>query len=216
MSKGFLGVLAAIILIFAGVVAFSGKSESPGGSSGKDKASGPTNHVRGQGTAGVKLVEYGDFQCPACLSYEPTVQQVRTKYDEQITFQFRHFPIISSHPNAFAAARAAEAAGLQGKFWEMHDALYDQQNWQVWTRSNGPTAEFNRYAQQIGLNVVQFKKDFASSRVNDAVNADMAEGNRLKVDSTPTFFIDGKKTVINNSLADFDKAIQAAIAKKSR
>jgi protein-disulfide isomerase len=209
MPKGFIGIIVGIILVFIAVVAFSGKSESPSSSSvNRQKA---TQHTKGTGST--KLVEYGDFECQFCYQYEPTIKQVLAKYGDQITFQFRHFPLTSLHPNAFAAARAAEAAHMQGKFWEMHDALYETQNWAVWTRSQSSTTEFNRYAERLGLNVEQFKKDFASTKVNDIVNADLSQGNKLKITGTPTFFLDGKKVDIANSLEAFDKVLQPAIDK---
>lgn len=210
MSKHFWAVIVAIILVFVGVIMFSGdKSEAPGKTS--SKGSQLTQHVIGQGTSGVTLLEYGDFQCSACESYEPIVEQVRAKYGDQLRFQFRHLPLTSLHPNAFAGARAAEAAGLQNKFWEMHDALYAPVNWQQWTTSGTPTDIFNRLAGKLGLNVEQFKKDYLSDQVNDAIQADLAEAKKLGLTATPSFFVNGKKVTINNSLDDFDKAIQAAM-----
>jgi protein-disulfide isomerase len=168
----------------------------------------------GQGAKGVTLVEYGDYQCPFCEAYYPTVKQVEQLYDADIHFQFRNFPLTSLHQNAFAAARTAEAAGLQNKFWEMHDALYEAGNWQLWSESRNPTDFFNRLAGQLGLNVTQFKQDYASDKVNKLINADLAEGRKLGVTGTPSFFIDGKKVDINNDLASFKKIIDAEIAKK--
>jgi protein-disulfide isomerase len=210
MSKGFLGVIVGVILVFAGVVALSGdKSEAPGK---KGSASHLSQHIEGNKNATVTLIEYGDYQCSACEAYEPTVESVVTEFKNQIKFQFRNFPLTSLHPNAFASARAAEAADLQGKFWEMHDALYAPSNWQVWTKASNPNPYFEQYARQLGLDVTKFKADFASSKVNDIINADMAQGNKLGITGTPTFFVNGKKTEISNSLPAFEKVIKAAIA----
>jgi protein-disulfide isomerase len=127
------------------------------------------------------------------------------------------------HQNAFAAARAAEAAGLQNKYWQMHDTLYDQANWQQWTTSSNPPQFFNGYAQQIGLNVEQFKKDYASDKVNSAINADLAAfGKTKQQQATPAFFLDGV-FIDNSKLADssgpsaskFTDLIKAEIAKKN-
>jgi len=213
MSKQFLAVIITIILVFVGVVVISNKS-SNSGSSKKSSNSTLTQHVEGKGTTGVTLVEYGDYQCPYCEQYYSTVKQAQTEFGDQIKFQFRNFPLVSLHRNAFAAARAAEAASLQGKFWQMHDALYEPSNWQVWTSASDPSSNFVQLAQQLGLNVQQFKTDFASDQVNSLVNADMAEGNKLGIDGTPTFFVDGKQVQIANSLGDFEKVIKAEIAKK--
>jgi protein-disulfide isomerase len=210
MSKQFLALIAAIIVVFAGIIAFGGKkSEAPSGKS----AAAATQHFKGNEKATVTLTEYGDFQCPYCKQYEPTVQQVVETNKDKIRFQFRNFPIVNIHQNAFAAARAAEAADQQKKFWEMHDALYETTNWQVWTNSGAPTKLFENYAQQIGLNVEQFKKDFASSKVNSAVNADVDAGNKLGVTGTPTFFLNGKQVQVGNDPQAFQKIIDAELAK---
>lgn len=214
MSKQFWAIVAIIVLAFGAIIAFGGnKSDDTKTGTGSGSSSKLTEHIKGNPDAKVTLVEYGDFQCPYCQQYEPTIKQVLDKYQNDIKFQFRNFPLINIHQNAFAAARAAEAAGLQNKYWEMHDALYEQANWQTWTTANAPQAEFNTYAKELGLNVEQFKKDFSSSTVNDAVNADQAEGNRLKITGTPSFFVNGKKVEISNSLASFEKVINEALAK---
>jgi protein-disulfide isomerase len=212
MTKQFWAVIAAIVVIFAGLVAFSG-NKSDGSKTGKSGAT-LTSHIKGSDSASVTLVEYGDYQCPYCQAYEPTVEQAYAEFKDQIKFQFRNFPLTNAHPNAFAAARAAEAAALQDKFWEMHDLLYQTQNYQVWTQATDPNTYFNAYAQQLGLNVDKFKTDFASSKVNDLINADMAEGTRLNVTGTPSFFINGKKTEIANTLQSFEKVLKDAIAKQ--
>lgn len=214
MSKQFLGVILIIIAVFVGIFMFGNqKTEAPSG-----KSSDLTQHVIGEGKSGVTLVEYGDYQCPFCHDYFPTVKAAQTEFNSQIKFQFRNYPLSSRHPNAFAAARAAEAAALQDKFWEMHDALYDTANWQTWTNSSNPNPLFEQYAKKLGLDVAKYKTDFASSKVNNLVNADLAEGTRQKVSGTPSFFIliDGKKpqkVEITNDLAAFEKVIKAAIAK---
>lgn len=212
MSKQFWAVLLVIVAVLIGVFAFTGKDDTSNKGSAKV---GLSNHVRGEGKAGVTLVEYGDFECPFCQQYESTLEQVRQLYNEQIHFQFRNFPLTSVHPNAFAGARAAEAAALQGKFWEMHDALYSANNWQVWSTASSPSKYFEQYAQQLGLNVTQFKEDFGSDKVNAQVSADLGEANRLGLTGTPTFFLDGKQVQINNTLEDFKKILDAEIAKKS-
>lgn len=210
MSKQFWGVIAVIFLIFIGIFLFSGdKTEAPGKA---DKAA-LTKHVQGKGQAGVTLVEYGDYQCPFCAQYHPVLKQVQAEFNDQIYFQFRNFPLSGKHPNAFAGARAAEAAGLQGKFWEMHDLLYENQ--QQWSSANDPAPFFKQYAKSLSLNEAQFTKDFASSKVNDLINADLAEGTKLGAEGTPAFFLDGKKVTIGQSAAAFEKVIKEAIAKKS-
>jgi protein-disulfide isomerase len=221
MSKQFWAIIVAVIVVFIGIFAITGNKSSTSG--GKSSSGTLTQHVEGVGQDHITLVEYGDYQCPYCAEYYPFIKQAETEFNQQITFQFRNFPLTSLHPNAFAAARAAEAAGLQNKFWQMHDALYDQsdlyyqENEKIsnWVGASDPTTFFNQYAQQLGLNVNQFKTDYASTKVNDLVNADMSEGNKLGITGTPTFYIDGKQTQIGQSLGSFETAIKAEIAKKT-
>ncbi|HWB38649.1 MAG TPA: thioredoxin domain-containing protein, partial [Candidatus Saccharimonadales bacterium] len=120
MSKQFWAVIIGIIVIFVGVFALSGNKDT-----GNGKA---TNHVEGKSPSSITLVEYGDYECPFCGQYFPIVKQVQQEYAGKVVFQFRNFPLTSVHPSAFAAARAAEAAALQGKFWQMHDLLYENQS----------------------------------------------------------------------------------------
>lgn len=220
MSKQFLAVVAAIIIVFVGIFVISNNNSSSSNNSG---GASPTSHIEGQGQDHVTLVEYGDYQCPYCAEYYPTVKQVASEYNTQMTFQFRNFPLTSLHPNAFAAARAAEAANLQGKFWQMHDLLYTQsveyynsnETLSNWVASSDPSTYFDQYAQELGLNVPKFKSDYSSDKVNNTVNADMNAGNALGVNATPTFYLDGKEIQVGNSVASFEKLINAAIAQKT-
>ncbi len=211
MSKGFWGVIIIVVLVFVGVFTLGGhnKANAP-----DNKSATPTNHIQGKGQSGITLVEYGDYQCPFCGQFYPIVKQVQAKYNDQIFFQFRNYPLPNLHPNAFSAARAAEAASEQNKFWEMHDALYETQD--QWASMSDASPFFSQIAKQLGLNLTQFKKDYASSKVNDAINADVAQGNKLNVTGTPTFFLDGKKIEVTQSLASFEKAIDAALASKQQ
>lgn len=211
MSKQFWGVIIGVVLIFVGFFALTNKSDNTTGKS-SDKGS-LSQHVIGENKAKVTLVEYGDFQCPYCGLYYPTLKQVEEQYKDQIQFQFRNYPLVSLHQNAFAAARAAEAASLQNKFWEMHDILYQTQD--VWKNASDPSTTFKQYAAQIGLDKTKFEKDYISSAVNNTINADLAEGNKLGIEGTPAFFLDGKQIQINNSVASFQKVIDEAIAKKA-
>ncbi len=217
MSKRFLSVIAVIIVVFVGVLLLTNHSNP--------SASGTlTEHKEGLGKTGVTLVEYGDFQCPYCGQYYPIVSQVVQKYYNQITFQFRNFPLTSIHPNAFAGARAAEAAGLLGKYWQMHNLLYETNieyynsnaTANSWISSSDPLTYFDQFAKQLGLNVTKFNQAYNSAKVNNLIEADMAEGNKLGVNATPTFFLDGKQIVPNETLASFEKYINAAIAQKTK
>ncbi len=221
MDKRFWAVVVVVILIFGGIFwATNHKSSAPS----SDSKTQATNHVEGSNSAGITLVEYGDYQCPGCGQYYQSVKDTVAKYNKQISFQFRNFPLTQLHPNAFAGARAAEAAGLQNKYWEMHDLLYEQngayynsgQKVQNWISATDPLAFFSQYAQQLGLNVTQFKQDYASEKVNNAINADVSAGNKLNVDSTPTFYLDGQKVQPSPTVASFSQLIDAEIAAKTK
>lgn len=207
MSKRFLIVFAIIAAIFAGLLFFQSDADAP------TTTGQPTNHTYGEGKSGVKLVEYGDFQCPACYAYFPIVSQLKEKYKEQITFQFRHFPIVSAHRNAMAAHRAAEAASKQGKFWEMHDLLFANQK--SWEGSNNAGQVFDGYAAQLGLDVTKYKQDVGNSATAADVQADLKEGEKAGVQGTPSFFLDGKQLESPQTLEEFDAIIQEAIKQKS-
>jgi protein-disulfide isomerase len=172
-------------------------------------------------------MEYGDYECPVCGNYYAAVKQVAAKYNDEIYFQFRNLPLTQIHPNAFAGARAAEAAGLQGKYWQMHDMLYENQN--SWATVSNPLTAFQGYAQQIGLDMNKFNSDYGSSQVNDAIQADLNEFNKTgQQEATPTFFLDGQyigneklgvfdkngQIIVDPTVANFSKYIDAAIAAK--
>lgn len=210
MSKRFWLILAGLLVIFLGVV-FINKNNS--NEPATQNAVNGTNHTQGSGTSGVALVEFGDFQCPACGSYYPIVKQIKQAYGDEITFQFRHYPLVSIHQNAMAAHRAAEAAGNQGKFWEMHDLLYERQ--QVWSPSTNVAQIFEDYAAELGLNVDTFNQDVASSSVNDIINADVKAAQAAGATSTPTFVLDGKRLEEPpKDLEGFKQLIDQAIANK--
>ncbi|MBP6880731.1 thioredoxin domain-containing protein [Candidatus Saccharibacteria bacterium] len=150
------------------------------------------DYVIGNKDAKVILVEYGDFQCPACGGYYSIQKQAEENYKpEDVAFVFRGLPLTSLHPNALAAHRAAESAGLQGKFHEMHDKLYENQ--QEWSTVDKPAEVFDKYAKDIGLDVAKFKDDVTSDAVSQRIKSDQRSADRVRAESTPTIFIDGKK-----------------------
>lgn len=203
----------ALIVALAGVFWFAKRDTADGPNQDGSSAVEPTNHTQGEGEKGVTLVEYGDFECPACGQYYAIVKEIKNKFGDDITFQFRHFPLTQIHRNAMAAHRAAEAAGRQGKFFEMHDQLYEQQ--QVWASSPNPTSIFEDYARELGLNVDQFKQDAASQEVNRIINADIREAQKIGATSTPTFVINGRKLEQNpRDYESFVKLIEEEIAKQ--
>ena len=208
MDKRFAAILVACIVALGGVFWFTRDKSNPGSSGGN--TSYLSNHTTGKNAKNVTLVEYGDFQCPACGAYHPIIKQVIEKYKNDISFQFRNFPLSQIHQNARAAARAAEAADKQGKYWEMHNLLYEQQK--SWESVSDPNTVFEQYAVQLGLDQTKFKQDYASSSVNETINADYAEGQKLNIDGTPSFFLQGKKlSPAPQDEAGFSKLIDEAI-----
>jgi protein-disulfide isomerase len=206
-------IITAIIVVVAGFLYLTKPKEKPVTKTGE--SSSVSNHVEGKGAKNVTLVEYGDYQCPACGAYYPIVKTLVEKYQEDIIFQFRNYPLETLHQNARAGARAAEAANIQGKFWEMHDALYENQK--SWESVSDPLVAFTQYAKQIGIaDITKFTADYKSSAVNSIINADLQAGQKYSITGTPTFILDGKKLENNPNTADaFNKLIDAAIAKKN-
>jgi protein-disulfide isomerase len=138
----------------------------------------------------VVLEEYGDYQCPPCGVLYPVLEQIEHDYGDQLRVVFRHFPLTKIHKNAMTAARAAEAARNQGKFWEMHDRLYRNQN--AWKDLDDARSVFIGYAGELGLNVDRFTRDMDSPEVEQRIAADMQKGSAAGVTGTPTVFIEGQ------------------------
>ncbi len=154
-----------------------------------------TDHISGLPSAGVTLVEYGDFECPNCRQAYPAVKVMRAHFGDKLRFVFRHFPQSEIHPHAIAAAEAAEAAAAQRKFWEYHDLLF----------MHAPLVSVDTlldYAWQVGLDMIRFKQDFTSQVYRDRVQRDLSTGIQAGVRATPTFFV-------NEKLADTSFGYQA-------
>lgn len=158
------------------------------------------------------LVEYGDFQCPACGAVHPLVKQLENDYKGKMLFVFRHFPLRQIHANADLASRAAQSAGLQGKFWEMYDMIFENQN--VWSAQPKATDTFVGYAQKIGLDIERFKKDLDSEEVKKEIDNDYQSGIQSGVNGTPTFFLNGKK-IQPTSYEDFKSLLDKAVGSGS-
>jgi protein-disulfide isomerase len=221
MDRRFLAIIGVIIVAFVGFLVFGNHNNSSGGTGSNTSSTQATNHVEGNLNSKVTLVEYGDYECPVCESYFTTVQQVEQQYASKIKFQFRNLPLSQIHPNAIAGARAAEAADMQGKFWQMHDILYEAENWEQWSTSSNPEPYFWNYASELGLNVNKFKTDFASEEANNRIQADLAAFSKTgEQEATPTFFLNGKY-IPNSELIDaqqqapsvaaFSKVLDAAL-----
>jgi protein-disulfide isomerase len=169
-------------------------------------------HVRGNPNAPVTLEEFGDFQCPPCGSFAAFGEELLKEYDSRIRLIFRNFP-LSAHEHAREASLAAEAAGLQGHFWEMHDVLYREQA--VWSKAPNTRELFESYAGTIGLNVDQFKKDMDGEQAKARVDSDVARGESLEIKVTPTLYINGQPVDPKDKNPEgVHAAINAALAGK--
>lgn len=167
------------------------------------------DHIRGNPNAPLTLLEYGDYQCPYCGAAYPIVEQVRQHFGDRLRFAFRHFPLTQVHPDAESAAEAAEAAGAQGKFWEMHDMLYTHQH----ALDDAHRAE---YAAAIGLDVGRFKLELASHAYAERVREQFLSGVRSGVNGTPTFFINGERHDGSYDLPTLTAALQSALARSGQ
>jgi protein-disulfide isomerase len=213
-------IFAVIIVgIFGGIIFLNNKDKPAAfnGDPAKIITEGPiADRVYGTDAQKVTLIEYGDFQCPACGSIYQPVKDLTQKYQDKLTFIFRNYPLTTIHPNALAASTAAEAAGQQGKYWEMHDLLYETQ--QSWSNldSSQRGAIFENYASQLGLDVNKYKQDLVSKEVSDKINRDRSTGqSTYSADSTPTFVIDGQKYTASaaTDTEALTKAVEDALKK---
>lgn len=171
---------------------------------------GPRDHVLGPDSAPVTLVEYGDYQCPHCGMAHPVVKQVREKLGDRLRFVFRHFPLAQVHPNAVRAAEAAEAAGAQGKFWEMHDLLFERQR----ELGDIDDAGLARWAGELGPDVQRFEKELSGRVYHPRIQEDYRGGMRSGVKGTPAFFINDVRHTAGFHLEALLPAVEAAAAGK--
>jgi protein-disulfide isomerase len=148
----------------------------------------PDSHQTGPKNAKVTFVEFGDYQCPACGVVYPTVKQLEEEYKGKVNFVFRNYP-LPQHNNAMIAAEAAEAAGEQGKYWQMHDKLFSTQG--DWSNNSNPLDLFDNYAKDLKLNVDQFTKAVQTNKFNKKISADKQDGVTVNIQYTPSFFING-------------------------
>ena len=195
-------ILIAIIVLIVGVlfwVIFSSDktSENPDNQDGEVVES---LHVYGLALdeADVVLEEAFSLSCPACAQFHDLLKELREEYKDKIAFRVRHFTLTSQFPNVLAAHRAAEAAALQGQFWEMHDLLFEKRDLWIASSDSNPNPsnavpQMEVFAEELGLDLEQFKIDFKSKKVNDIVNADYKAMKERGVDGTPAFFINGEE-----------------------
>lgn len=200
-------VIAVVAALFLGFFVYAVTAT-------KKKSSEPvvlsnSGWVRGNTESTVTLTEFGDFQCPACKVFEPIFEQVVKDYDKKIKIVYKHFPLKSVHPNAMGAAIAAESAGKQNKFWEYHDLLFAKQ--EEWSGLPNPESKFMSYAKSLKLDTEQFKKDLKDSKVKASVNAQVDEGIKVGVNSTPTLYINGEMIEIPGNYEALKAQLDSAL-----
>jgi protein-disulfide isomerase len=177
-------------------------SLDPGGGGG---------NFRGPETAEITLVEFGDYQCPSCRAYHPVVQELLSRYPDKVRLEFHHYPLISIHPNALTASMAVEAAGEQGKYWEMHDMVFEFQP--QWSPSSNPEGEFLAMANRIGLDSNKFMQALRSPEIRDRVLKDVVRAREANIEAVPTFFIDGEMIHVPLSIKAFVDVVEARLKK---
>lgn len=220
-----LGIWIAVLVVLIGglsaLVAAVNNSPSPSiptqmtnlpAVSNQDFVKGASDSAKAKSDlAKVTLIEYGDFQCPACAAYFPAVKQLSEEFGKDLRIVHRFFPLTNIHKNAMIAAQAAYAAGLQNKFWEMHDKLYENQN--RWSNSS-PKDTFIGYAKDLGLDLDKFKIDLDSDSTKQFINNERNKAASIGINSTPTFFVNSYRIQNPAGYDAFKKIIQDEISKK--
>lgn len=201
--------LAAVVIIGGGILAYNAALPQNIPAADPNLLVKKDSHSTEQGTRNytITIVEFGDYQCPACGYVEPMIEKLLAEYP-QAKLVFRNFP-LPGHQNAMIAAEAAEAAGAQGKFWEMHNAIYLNQ--EIWSKMETPMDAFVEMAKKLNLDLEKFKQDVQNHAHVERINKDRDDGVALGVNSTPTFYINGRKYLGGNSYVTLKLAIDEAL-----
>ena len=206
------GAVTVIILIIAGLIMIVNSPSTPSSESSNVAPVSAKDITNGENKAKVTLIEYSDFQCPACATYHPIVKQLLEEYKGKIYFVYRIFPLTNIHPNAKISSRAAYAAYKQNKFFEISDLLFGRQK--DWSSASDPTGIFMDYARELKLDLKKFQTDLnsdeAKNYVNDSEKQALAEG----INSTPTFIVNGVKIKNPAGYEEFKKIIDNELNKK--
>ncbi len=204
--------IAAIILVAVasiGGIAWNGGTSQPVAPTLDSLSVATDDWIKGNRDSKVTLVEYLDFECEACGAYYPLVKRLSGEYGDRVAFVSRYFP-LPGHKNSMTAASAVEAAGKQGKYWEMYDIVFGSQG--TWGEKKAPEpAIFEGYARQIGLDIEKYAQDVVSQEVNDRIERDKNAGVKLSIQGTPTFFLNGKKIENPRGYEDFKKILEEAL-----
>jgi len=215
-NKIILWAIIAVVVIGSifGIIKLASKSQTAGSDNLAITISAINDdeNIKGDKEALATLIEYSDFQCPACGSYYPIVKKVSEDLGAKVRFAYRHFP-LPQHKNAKLAATVAEAAGKQGKFWEMHDLIF--QNQSDWSEEKNAAIFFAKYAQELGLDLTRFQTDIASDDIKAKIENDYKSGVKAGVNSTPSFFLNGKKMDNPRNYDEFKNAIEQTLGQSN-
>ena len=210
----------AVVVVIGGIllaIYANPKPAEPGAPVDQQSLIRETSHMTKAATAKVNIVEFGDYQCPGCAAAHPILKEIVEQYKDNpdVNFVFRNYPLDAIHPNAHISAEAAEAAAKQGRFWEMHDMIYEKQA--EWSTLPDPSGKFSEYAGLLGLNLTEFNAGVSQRLFSDIIKADTDDGKALGVEGTPTFYINGvlfaPKPGSIPGLDDFKKKIDEELAK---
>lgn len=208
-AKILIGLGVLTLMIFVGGIFALNKDQSAPDVLSADPAilTREDSQVRSADNAKVTLVEFSDYQCPFCAQANPFVESILATYGDQVNFTYRHFPLVTIHSHAQLAAEAAEAAGAQGKFWEMHNLLFSNQA--DWEGLADALPTFQEYAQQLELNMDQFNQSLENHEFLPKIQQDLADGNTAGVNGTPAFFVDGER--FSGSLSGLQTLIETRL-----
>lgn len=217
-------LLSIAVLTLVALAGACGDSKKPANNAPANRPAQPSTNnasapigaqppnMLGNPNATVTVEEFADFQCPTCAKIHDVMKNVQAAYGSRIKFVFRNYPLTQIHKNAFDAAVAAEAAGRQGKFWDMQNIIF--QNQAAWSNSSDVRPVFNEYATKLGLDVERFKSDMAGMETKERVQRDMERGRALNISSTPTIFVNGQSIPFEQmNLESIRQIIDAELAK---
>jgi len=207
------GIVTVTVLMIVGLTLFGGQEGSTTEPIAVDDGQVTRDYSprKGAATAPVQLVEFGDFQCPACGRVFPLINQALTEYGDQLSFTWRHYPLTTIHSNALPASRAAAAAGAQGKFFEMYDLIFAGQS--EWSSLRDTSGVFAGYATTLGLDLNQYQTDLTNDALLTQIQTDMGDGNALGVNGTPSFYINNEPIDAFVSYDALKASIDAALAR---
>jgi protein-disulfide isomerase len=215
MNKRLIFGIAAVVVILIGLVVFfsQNKEKTESGNSNDPYAIVSDDHVTGSDISEIVLIEYSDFQCPYCALIYPVVLQMEQEFGQDIKFVFRHLPLPSIHKNTMAAHRAAEAASLQDKYFEMAQLIYAHQG--DWESAANASSIFETYAQELGLDVAKFNEDVKSQAVYNRIKRDIDSATEIAIPATPAFILNGQLISVPKDIEDLRSTLQEAVNKQS-